>query len=122
MFESGIHFRPLGFALTGGLASTPFTGLVCGSGVFGGTHTLGGFSAASTTGRPRPEKSTATTAVIATRDLPVRERTKNPLRRNNRIPPQGAGNANEPDRRARIPRTLRNGCSKNHRIETTSAL
>ncbi|MEV7526392.1 hypothetical protein [Streptomyces sp. NPDC091371] len=40
------HFRPVCALLPAGFAFEPFTGLVSGSGVFGGTHTFGGLSAA----------------------------------------------------------------------------
>ncbi|WP_371640280.1 hypothetical protein [Streptomyces virginiae] len=40
------HFRPPGVLFPASFALEPFTGLASGSGVFGGTHTFGGVSAA----------------------------------------------------------------------------
>ncbi|MFE2284228.1 hypothetical protein ACFXDJ_08645 [Streptomyces sp. NPDC059443] len=78
-FASGLHGLPAGALALAGLAFEPFTGLVCGSAVFGGTHTFGGFAAASAAGKPRPEMSTANTATIATRGRFARTRENKPF-------------------------------------------
>ncbi|WP_371617592.1 hypothetical protein [Streptomyces sp. NBC_00454] len=78
-FVSGFHGLLAGALALAGFAFEPFTGLVWGSAVFGGTHTFGGFAAASAAGKPRPEMSTASTATIATRGRLARTRAKRPL-------------------------------------------
>ncbi|MER5778292.1 hypothetical protein ABT144_29150 [Streptomyces sp. NPDC002039] len=77
-FASGFHGLPAGALAAAGLAFEPLTGLVCGSAVFGGTHTFGGFAAASAAGKPRPEMSTASTATIAIRGRFARTRDNEP--------------------------------------------
>jgi hypothetical protein len=82
--SGGDHFVPGSAACPSTFASAPFTGADCGSGVFGGVHTFGGFTAfvtASAEGIVTTDISTASAETAANRER--RERTKSPARRDN---------------------------------------